>query len=371
MTRKRKDERVKIEKIILLTNEATINHYDLLKYENMSELDIFNNIKNRFSKKNCLTNIGPLLISVNPYQNLYSFSLERMKDIMNQSKENKLNKFEDASAFITFAKCFHNLFINKNNQLLILNGETGSGKTTLLRYFYQYLIYEIKGNNLKTQVDERLLYAQTILETFGNCKTTKNDNSTRFNNSVSIYLDTNTRLIQGVRYEIIHFDKYRIHECPEEERLFHIFYQLPKGGGAKLLETLLMTSDLITFKYLAVTKSLIADTIKDDMMFRETEIALRKIGFSEKEILNIYKIIAAILFLGNVNFKDSKGAVIIEDKNGPFTKVCKLLEISPEFLESSLSTTFKLVNDKPVKTVLKAAECNQYKNMLASDLYYR
>jgi len=59
-----------------------------------------------------------------------------------------------------------------------------------------------------------------------------------------------------------------------------------------------MTSDLITFKYLAVTKSLIADTIKDDMMFRETEIALRKIGFSEKEILNIYKIIAAILFLG-------------------------------------------------------------------------
>ena len=263
------------------------------------------------------------------------------------------------------------VFKNKINQCFILNGETGNGKTSLLKYFYNYLFHEFSKENIISAFETMILNAQTIIEAFGNAKTLKNENSTRSNNAMTAYIDTDLKQLIGLQWESYNFDKNRISECNEGERVFHIFYQILKGGGPKLLETLSLTADANSYKFLSVTKCLIADPIKDDLQFKQTENALINIGFSEDEISNIFKICASILFLGNITFKDAKGAAAIQEKTGAFTKVAKLLEISPDLLETILISNVKIISEKSVKTNLKSSDAIIVRNLLAAELYNR
>ena len=88
MTEKKKDEKIKQEKIIPFTNEVAVNVFDMIKLEDISEIDLLNNIKNRFLKKNTFTNVGQLLISINPYQNMEQyFSEDKMNEILKINKK--------------------------------------------------------------------------------------------------------------------------------------------------------------------------------------------------------------------------------------------------------------------------------------------
>ena len=262
----------------------------------------------------------------------------------------------------------------KKNQAIIISGESGAGKTETAKNAMECITYFF-GKTSKTQkepsLEHKILSCNPILEAFGNAKTVRNDNSSRFGKYVTINLDLTSGKIEGAQIETYLLEKTRICEPSEGERNYHIFYHLLKAEE-KLLKNLHLSSDPANYKILAASKCFVVDTINDEKLFKETEEAFKITGFSEVEVMAIFKIVASCLLLGNVTFKEVGGdKTIVEDKGGLFTSACELLEINCDVLESALTHNVRMIQGNFLKSPLKIYDSYIYKNSFTKELYSR
>ncbi|CAH2070936.1 unnamed protein product, partial [Iphiclides podalirius] len=292
----------------------------------LNEATLLNNIICRYKKKKIYTYVANILLAVNPYE-----------DIPDLYSSSTIKKYQGRSlgelpphVFAIADKAFRDMKSLKQSQSIIVSGESGAGKTESTKYILKYLCdLWAKGAG---PVEQKILDANPILEAFGNAKTTRNNNSSRFGKFMEVHFSGRWQVVGG---HISHYllEKSRICTQSAEERNYHVFYLLCAGAPAELRARLALSAP-DQYQYLKngctqyftspasekkisdsqkseqqKAKGGLRDPILDDVEdFQRLHQALRRVGLSEAEEEAVYRVVAAVLHLGNVRFEEEGGA---------------------------------------------------------------
>ncbi|XP_046963537.1 myosin heavy chain 95F isoform X1 [Vanessa cardui] len=292
----------------------------------LNEATLLNNMLTRYKNNKIYTYVANILLAVNPYE-----------DIPDMYSSNTIKKYQGRSlgelpphVFAIADKAFRDMKSLKQSQSIIVSGESGAGKTESTKYILKYLCdLWAKGAG---PVEQKILDANPILEAFGNAKTTRNNNSSRFGKFMEVHFSNKYQVVGG---HISHYllEKSRICTQSSEERNYHVFYLLCAGAPPELRAALKITKpdDYLYLKngctqyFTSVqsekkinasqkskqqqAKGGLRDPILDDVEdFQRLHQALSRVGLSEAEKKSVYSIVAAVLHLGNVQFEEEGGA---------------------------------------------------------------
>ncbi|XP_030385777.1 unconventional myosin IC isoform X2 [Scaptodrosophila lebanonensis] len=304
---------------------------DFVLLENYQSEDAFiDNLKKRFQENLIYTYIGQVLISVNPYKQLPIYSDEHIKEYRNK------HLYEmPPHVFAVTDNAFRSLIEESRAQCVLISGESGSGKTEASKKVLQY-IAACSGHQTTVEgVKDRLLKSNPVLEAFGNAKTNRNDNSSRFGKYMDIQFDYTGAPIGG---NILNYllEKSRVVGQNAGERNFHIFYQLLAGADDKLLQELNLQRNLNNYRYLSDGGKGTVASIDDVESFRIVQQALGVIDFSPEEQREIFSIIGSILHLGNVSFNEVDGNAEVAKRDLVVT-VSRLLGVNATELNAALT----------------------------------
>jgi myosin-5 len=194
---------------------------DLTLLDDMGSPLILHNLKVRFESGEIYTNIGNILISINPFQRLPLYTEEKI----NQYKNRKIGAVVPPHVYDVAHDAYYRLTAFRQLQSLVISGESGSGKTEVTKQALQYLA-AIAGS--KSGVESKVLKTNPVLEAFGNAKTLRNDNSSRFGKYMEIFFSQINGEISGASIQNYLLEKIRVVNPGTNERNFHIFYQMCK-----------------------------------------------------------------------------------------------------------------------------------------------
>jgi len=366
----------------------------------LNEATLLNNVMLRYSKDKIYTYVANILIAVNPYfeiKNLYSS--DTIKSYLGRSLGT-----QPPHVFAIADKAFRDMKVLKQSQSIIVSGESGAGKTESTKYILKYLC-DNYGQSAKSagSLEQKILQANPILESFGNAKTTRNNNSSRFGKFIEIHFDGKCGVVGGY---ISHYllERARVVSQSSAERNYHIFYQLIAGADRDLAEKLHLDSP-DKFRYLsggctqffmqkgkesAVPADRVSaahkrggalkDTRMDDYSdFQSVDRDLGNIGLSSDDRLSVYTTIAAVLHLGNITFEDNPedntgGCMIAPSSANSLAITAELLGLEQEELTSALLS--RVMQGKGsfgtvIMVPLKTGEASNARDALAKSLYTR
>ena len=185
-------------------------------------------------------------------------------------------------------------------QSIVISGESGAGKTEATKQCLQYLA-AIAGS--VSGVEKKILMANPILEAFGNAKTLRNDNSSRFGKYLEVYFNSNGKIASASTSNYL-LEKIRVVQPAAGERNFHIFYNLIKAAPAALKEQLRITGSASDYIFTAGCTDVAS--IDDTKDFAEVEQAFHDLGFSDEERVGLYALVIGVVSVGNVKFRETK-----------------------------------------------------------------
>uniref|UniRef100_A0A8C1K8A1 Myosin IHa n=1 Tax=Cyprinus carpio TaxID=7962 RepID=A0A8C1K8A1_CYPCA len=290
-----------MEGALIARDRVGIQDFVLLDAHN-SETAFLDNLKKRFTEDLIYTYIGTLLISVNPYKELDIYTKKQMDLYMG------VNFFELPPHIYALAdNVYHTMLSEANNNFILISGESGAGKTEASKKILQYYAVSCPSSTLLDTVRDRMLMSNPVLEAFGNAKTMKNDNSSRFGKYMDIQFDCQGDAVGGHILSYL-LEKSRVVHQNHGERNFHIFYQLVEGGEEDLLRHLGLEKDTKRYSYLVQGECSNVSSINDKNDWKTVKNALSVIDFDANDIEHLFGIIASVLHLGNVHFDgDTKG----------------------------------------------------------------
>ncbi|KAJ8286074.1 hypothetical protein GJAV_G00034260 [Gymnothorax javanicus] len=277
------------------------------------------------------TYIGTLLVSVNPYKDLDIYNKKQMDTYMG------VNFYELPPHIYALAdNAYHTMLMEMNNHFILISGESGAGKTEASKKILQFYAVSCPDTSLLHSVRDRMLVSNPVLEAFGNAKTLKNDNSSRFGKYMDIQFDSEGEAVGGHILSYL-LEKSRVVHQNHGERNFHIFYQLVEGGDDELLQTLGLERDCQLYSYLVQGECAKVSSINDKNDWKTMRKALSVIDFTESDIQPLFEVIASVLHLGNVYFEpDHKGYATLPS-NVELRWVSKLLGVHVRVLLESLT----------------------------------
>ncbi|CAD5206425.1 unnamed protein product [Bursaphelenchus okinawaensis] len=276
----------------------------------LNEGTLLENCKLRYHQKQIYTYVANILISINPYENLTDlYSLERIAKYRGKSLGTL-----PPHVFAIADKAYRDMRRCKESQSIIVSGESGAGKTESQKCILKYLCENWCAPGSKS-LEEHVLETNPILEAFGNAKTLRNNNSSRFGKFIEIHFQENGMVAGG---HVSHYllEKSRICIQQREERNYHIFYQLFVGADESLRKDLGLTTPQ-DFEFLkhgftkyftngeATGDKVYDEVVNDAEDFQRLSKALKNIGYDENSLLNLFKLLAGILHLGNIVFEES------------------------------------------------------------------
>ncbi|XP_067340977.1 unconventional myosin-Ih isoform X2 [Channa argus] len=296
-----------------------------------SESAFLDNLRKRFHENLIYTYIGTLLVSVNPYREFDIYSKKQMDTYMG------VNFFELPPHIYALAdNVFRTMLSEFNNHFILISGESGAGKTEASKKILQFYAVSCPSTRLLNNVRDRLLLSNPVLEAFGNAKTLKNDNSSRFGKYMDIQFDHQGGAVGGHILSYL-LEKSRVVHQNHGERNFHIFYQLVEGGEEELLRWLGLERNCLHYSYLVQGGCAKVSSINNKSDWRMVRKALSVIEFSENNIEHLFGIIASVLHLGNIKFGiDVRGYSTLIN-NQEMHWVSKLLGIPAQVLEHGLT----------------------------------
>ncbi|XP_063041875.1 unconventional myosin-Ig [Engraulis encrasicolus] len=264
------------------------------------------NLKLRFEKGRIYTFIGEVVVSVNPYKQMDIYGKEEIDAYRGRELyENPPHLYAVADAAYKAMKR------RAKDTCIVISGESGAGKTEASKYIMQY-IAAITNPSQREEVESVknvLLKSNCVLEAFGNAKTNRNDNSSRFGKYMDINFNFNGDPTGGHINNYL-LEKSRVVQQQGGERNFHSFYQLLRGGTPEMLSSLHLKKEPEAYVYTREGAT-VATGSNDGGCHKAVLSALKVIGFTQEEISSIYKIIATILLLGNLVFEYDGEAVTI------------------------------------------------------------
>ncbi|KAJ9441673.1 Myosin ID heavy chain [Diplonema papillatum] len=336
---------------------------DLVMLQTLTEKAISENLRDRLAKEQIYTYIGNVLISVNPFTKIRDmYSESRIKYYKNNSRSST-----NPHIFALAANIFTNMTSEEENQCVIISGESGAGKTEASKQIMNYIAQVAPKSDDMDRVKMVMLESNPILEAFGNAKTVRNDNSSRFGKFMEIYFDSHGGPSGGhVRNFLL--EKSRVTFQGKGDRTFHIFYQLCCGADAGLRKQLKL-GDPSQHTFCKTGGELERPGVSDAEEFRETCEAMDKMGISKSDRDSIFRQVAAILHLGDVTFIEQGDHCVAENRTALQT-ASDLLEVDIAILERAF--TWKLLEIKPGEAVdvqLDLQQCKEVRDALCKSLY--
>uniref|UniRef100_A0A8C9ZZ72 Myosin-9 n=1 Tax=Sander lucioperca TaxID=283035 RepID=A0A8C9ZZ72_SANLU len=277
---------------------------DMAELTCLNEASVLHNLKERYYSGLIYTYSGLFCVVINPYKNLPIYS----EEIVEMYKGKKRHEMPPHIYAITDT-AYRSMMQDREDQSILCTGESGAGKTENTKKVIQYLAHVASSHKTKKdqvspgELEKQLLQANPILEAFGNAKTVKNDNSSRFGKFIRINFDVNGYIV-GANIETYLLEKSRAIRQAKDERTFHIFYYLLTGAGDKLRNELLL-ENYNNYRFLSNGNVTIPGQ-QDKDLFTETLEAFRIMSIPEDEQIGLLKVVASVLQLGNMSFKKER-----------------------------------------------------------------
>ncbi|KAM6913340.1 myosin-14-like [Lycodopsis pacificus] len=315
----------------------------------LNEASVLQNLRERYYSSLIYTYSGLFCVVVNPYKMLPIYS----EKIIEMYKGKKRHEVPPHIYSIT-DNAYRNMMQDREDQSILCTGESGAGKTENTKKVIQYLAVVASSHKSKKdanpqqagslaygELEKQLLQANPILEAFGNAKTIKNDNSSRFGKFIKLNFDVAGYLV-GANIDTYLLEKSRCIRQGNTERAFHIFYYMVAGAKDKLKEELLL-EDFSSYRFLVAGHVEISGQ-EDDEMFIETLEAMEIMGFTEEERTGMMKVVSTVLQLGNVKFeKERNSEQATMPDNTAAQKVCHLQGVNvTDFTRAILTPRIKV-----------------------------
>ncbi|CEP14736.1 hypothetical protein [Parasitella parasitica] len=291
------------------------NTDDLTNLSYLNEPSVLNTIKTRYEEKNIYTYSGIVLIAANPFARVQIYEPE----IIQKYSGSRRGELEP-HLFAIAEDAYRCMIRDNKNQTIIVSGESGAGKTVSAKYIMRYFATaddkEASGKQAKgetmTEVEEQILATNPIMEAFGNAKTTRNDNSSRFGKYIEIQFDKQRNIV-GAKNKTYLLERSRLIFQPETERNYHIFYQLCAGASEAERQELAL-KEWSEFHYLNQSGTGVIPSVDDAKDFQETRTALNTIGIHKKTQSDIFRLLAALLHLGDIDIGGRNDATLADDE---------------------------------------------------------
>ncbi|CAI4690987.1 ASN_HP2_G0039810.mRNA.1.CDS.1 [Saccharomyces cerevisiae] len=303
---------------------------DLTLLSKISDEAINENLKKRFLNATIYTYIGHVLISVNPFRDLGIYT----DAVMNEYKgKNRLEV--PPHVFAIAESMYYNMKSYNENQCVIISGESGAGKTEAAKRIMQYIAAASSTHTESIgKIKDMVLATNPLLESFGCAKTLRNNNSSRHGKYLEIKFNNQFEPCAGNITNYL-LEKQRVVSQIKNERNFHIFYQFTKGASDAYRQTFGVQKPE-QYVYTAAAGCISAETIDDLQDYQETLKAMRVIGLGQEEQDQIFRMLAAILWIGNVSFiENEEGNAQVRDTSVT-DFVAYLLQIDSQLLIKSL-----------------------------------
>ncbi|XP_043216625.1 myosin heavy chain, non-muscle-like isoform X2 [Amphibalanus amphitrite] len=324
---------------------------DMAELTCLNEASVLHNLKDRYFSGLIYTYSGLFCVVVNPYRRLPIYS-EKVVELYKGKKRHEV----PPHVFAVTDNAYRSMLQDREDQSILCTGESGAGKTENTKKVIQYLAHvaasKPKSSHVSGELEQQLLQANPILEAFGNAKTVKNDNSSRFGKFIRINFDA-SGFIAGANIETYLLEKSRAIRQANDERTFHIFYQLLAGASEAQKKEFLLEQpknySFLTFGNVSVSG------VDDAHEFKATVDAMHIMGMNQDDLQSIFRVISAVLQFGNMKFKQERNSdqATLPD-NTVAQKVSHLLGLNvTEMTKAFLKPKIKVGRDHVTKAQTK------------------
>ncbi|XP_064416942.1 myosin-10 isoform X3 [Latimeria chalumnae] len=326
---------------------------DMAELTCLNEASVLHNLKDRYYSGLIYTYSGLFCVVINPYKNLPIYT-ESIVEMYRGKKRHEM----PPHIYAISESAYRSMLQDREDQSILCTGESGAGKTENTKKVIQYLAHVAsshksrKDHAVPGELEKQLLQANPILEAFGNAKTVKNDNSSRFGKFIRINFDV-AGYIVGANIETYLLEKSRAIRQAKDERTFHIFYQLLSGATEHMKLDLLLepynSYRFISNGYIPIPGQ------QDKDNYQETLESMNIMGFSNDEIVSMMRLVSAVLQFGNIGFKKERNTdqASMPD-NTAAQKLCHLMGVNvTEFTRAILTPRIKVGRDYVQKAQTK------------------
>jgi myosin heavy subunit len=352
---------------VLSRADINSDYPDMVRMSDVNEATILRNLRTRFYKDLIYTNIGSILVALNPFKRIDCYG----KKFAEEHKNTPPGESSDPHVFQTAANAYRGKSVERRNQSIIISGESGAGKTEATKHCLQY--FAMVAGSAEGNMQDKLLAANPVLEAFGNAKTVRNNNSSRFGKWMEVHFDGRFAIC-GCQILNYLLEKSRIVFQTNLERNYHIFYQLPRASSPELLALLGLTRDPSHYGY--TKHSYLKDDINDKAEFEDVMHSFAALEFGPPEYEPLFFIAAGLLHLSNIEFQEidedscSIDSVSPVSKNGLVTSA-RLLGMDADELQKGLTEKLIVARSERVNSPLSAAKANNARDSLTKALYGR
>ncbi|KAM8780865.1 unconventional myosin-Vb isoform 1-T1 [Rhynchonycteris naso] len=344
--------------------DILVGENDLTALSYLHEPAVLHNLKVRFLESNHIyTYCGIVLVAINPYEQLpiygqdviYAYSGQNMGDM-------------DPHIFAVAEEAYKQMARDEKNQSIIVSGESGAGKTVSAKYAMRYFA-TVGGSASDTNIEEKVLASSPIMEAIGNAKTTRNDNSSRFGKYIQIGFDKRYHII-GANMRTYLLEKSRVVFQADDERNYHIFYQLCAAASLPEFKELALTC-AEDFFYASQGGDTSIEGVDDAEDFEKTRQAFTLLGVRESHQISIFKIIASILHLGNVEIQAERDgdSCSVSPQDEHLNNFCRLLGVEHSQMEHWLCHRKLVTTSETYVKTMSLQQVVNARNALAKHIY--
>ncbi|ORZ20537.1 P-loop containing nucleoside triphosphate hydrolase protein [Absidia repens] len=343
---------------------------DLTNLSYLNEPSVLHTIRTRYEQRIIYTYSGIVLIAANPFARVSLYDPE----IIQQYSGSRRGDL-DPHLFAIAEDAYRCMIRQQQNQTIIVSGESGAGKTVSAKYIMRYFATAddkeatgklAKNNQGMTEVEEQILATNPIMEAFGNAKTTRNDNSSRFGKYIEIQFDKECNII-GAKIKTYLLERSRLIYQPQTERNYHIFYQLCSGLSAKERETLGL-KNWTDYHYLNQSGTGTIPGVDDTEEFDLTQQSLAKVGITKDTQTQLFQLLAALLHMGNIEIGGRGDAMIAEDDSS-LLLTTKLLGIKTSEFRKWIVRRQITTRSEKIVTNLSPAQAQVVRDSVAKHIY--
>ncbi|XP_075135622.1 myosin-4-like [Leptodactylus fuscus] len=281
---------------------------DMALLTHLNEPSVLFNLKERYAAWMIYTYSGLFCVTVNPYKWLPVYNPE----VVNGYRGKK--RMETPPHIFSISdNAYQFMLTDRENQSILITGESGAGKTVNTKRVIQYFATiaatgdsgkkkeTSSANKMQGTLEDQIIQANPLLEAFGNAKTVRNDNSSRFGKFIRIHFGATGKL-SSADIETYLLEKSRVTFQLPNERSYHIFYQIQSNKKPEIVEMLLVTTNPYDYHYTSLGE-IAVKSIDDEAELLATDEAIDILGFNQEEKMGIYKLTGAVMHHGNMKFK--------------------------------------------------------------------
>lgn len=364
--------------VAIQSGECLLRNLDGTTVEDMTTLSflhepgVLENLRLRYQQSQVYTNVGSILIAINPFMGLPHLYAS---EVMNSYKDYGMVDLAP-HVFAVASQAYQQMRRDARGQAILITGESGAGKTETSKLVMKYLAYlggmRARTSQAGTTVEQKVLESNPLLEAFGNAKTVRNDNSSRFGKYVEINFNS-VGQISGAAIRTYLLERSRVVHVNDPERNYHVFYQLCDGASEDEKRRWKLSS-ASQFRYLNQSSCYDLVGVSNSEEYRHTRQAMTCVGLSSEEQDQTFQVVAALLHLGNVDFAgeaEGEGSHADASTYDHLATAAELLGVGAQDLCRVLTTRLRQTVDGPLSCPLNSKQAEENRDSLVKVLYAR